>query len=166
MRPHGASRDDSPTEVPARRPTLESPHGDPARFPHLEIPREHSRARMHREGHGAWWFSSDGSGRFDLEHPNGTCYLAETPLGALIEHFDGIDLIPQEDLDQRRISILSPGRALRLANCTSSRARSFGADLALSAGADYERTQRFAAWFHANGFGGVSTSCATTRRPR
>ena len=110
---------------------------------------------MHREGHGAWWFSSDGSGRFDLEHPNGTCYLAETPLGALIEHFDGIDLIPQGDLDQRRTSILSPGRALRLADCTSSQARSFGADLALSAGADYARTQRFAAWFHANGFDGV-----------
>jgi RES domain. len=110
---------------------------------------------MHREGHGAWWFSSDGSGRFGLERPNGTCYLAETPLGALIEHFDGIALIPQEDLDQRSISTLSPGRAFRLADCTSSRARGFGADLSLSAGSDYERTQRFAAWFHANGFDGV-----------
>ena len=110
---------------------------------------------MHREGHGAWWFSSDGSGRFDLERPNGTCYLAQTPLGTLIEHFDGIDLIPQEDLDQRRIASLSPGRALRLADCTSSHIRSFGADLSLSAGSDYARTQQFAAWFHANSFDGV-----------
>ena len=92
---------------------------------------------MHRGGHGAWWFSSDGSGRFDLERPKGACYLAETPLGALIEHFDGIDLIPQEDLDERRISILGPGRPLRLADCTSSHARGFGVDLARPHGVDH-----------------------------
>ena len=141
--------------MPGSRPSLESPHGDPSRFPYRETPAEPSWPRMHRGGHGAWWFSSDGSGRFDLEPPNGTCYLAETPLGALIEHFDGIDLIPQEDLDQRRISILGPGRALRLADCTNSHARGFGVDLALSAGSDYARAQRFAAWFHDSGFDGV-----------
>ncbi|HWX88512.1 MAG TPA: RES family NAD+ phosphorylase [Solirubrobacteraceae bacterium] len=110
---------------------------------------------MHRCEHGAWWFSSDGSGRFDLISPDGACYLAETPLGALIEHFDGIDVIPQQDLEERRVSILGQGRPLRLADCTSSRARSFGVDLALSAGSDYTRTQRFAAWFRESGFDGV-----------
>ena len=110
---------------------------------------------MHRREHGAWWFSSDGSGRFDLTSPDGACYLAETSLGALIEHFDGIDIVPQPDLDERRVSILEPGRPLRLADCTSSRARSFGVDLSLSAGSDYERTQRFAQWFADSGFDGV-----------
>lgn len=33
---------------------------------------------MHRGEYGAWWFSSDGSGRFDLAPPDGVCYLAET----------------------------------------------------------------------------------------
>ena len=110
---------------------------------------------MHRREHGAWWFSSDGSGRFDLAPPDGACYLAETPLGALIEHFDGIDVIPREDLDERRVSTLGRGRPLRLADCTRSHARSFGVDLALSAGSDYARAQRFAAWFRGGGFDGV-----------
>lgn len=105
--------------------------------------------------HGPWWFSSDGSGRFDLEPPNGACYLAETPLGTLIEHFDGISVIPQEDLDERRISTLSPGRPLRLADCTSPVGRRFGIDLSLSASPDYAHTQRFAAWFHEAGLDGV-----------
>jgi hypothetical protein len=110
---------------------------------------------MHRTQHGAWWFSSDGSGRFDLAPPGGSCYLAETPLGALIEHFDGISVILREDLEQRRVSILSPLEPLRLADCTSPRARPFGVDLALSAGSDYARTQRFAAWFRDGGLHGV-----------
>lgn len=76
-------------------------------------------------------------------------------LGALIERFDGIDVIPQGDLDERRVSILGRGSPLRLADCTSSHARSFDVDLALSAGSDYTRTQRFAAWFRDSGFQGV-----------
>jgi len=141
--------------VPARRSPPGLPHGDPARFPCHETRGEASWCRMHRGEHGAWWFSSDGSGRFDLAPPDGACYLAETPLGALIEHFDGIDVILQGDLDERRVSILGRGTPLRLADCTSSHARSFGVDLALSAGADYTRTQRFAAWFRDSGFQGV-----------
>ncbi len=110
---------------------------------------------MHRAEHGPWWFSSDGSGRFDLAPPGGSCYLAETPLGALIEHFDGISVIPRDDLEQRRVSTLRPTRPLRLADCTSPSARRFGADLALSAGSNYTRTQRFAAWFQDGGLQGV-----------
>lgn len=110
---------------------------------------------MHHRHHGPWWFSSDGSGRFDLDPPNGTCYLAETALGALVEHFDGISVIPREDLDERRISVVSAGRPLRLADCTSPEARRFGVDLSLSAGPDYARTQRFAAWFRGAGLDGV-----------
>lgn len=32
-----------------------------------------------------WWFSSDGSGRFDLEPPRGTCYTASDIVAALLE---------------------------------------------------------------------------------
>jgi RES domain len=148
-------RRDSPTEVPAPRRLPQLPHGDPARFPIWQPRKEAAWSRMHRRHHGAWWFSSDGSGRFDLAPPNGTCYLAETALGALVEHFDGISVIPQEDLDQRRISVVSAGRPLRLADCTSPEARRFGADLSLSASSDYARAQRFAAWFRGAGLEGV-----------
>ncbi len=110
---------------------------------------------MHRRDRGPWWFSSGGSGRFDLEPPGGTCYLAAAPLGALIEHFDGISVIAEEDLKRRRISTLAVGRPLRLADCTSPKARRFGADLSLSAGSDYAGAQRFAAWLREAGFDGV-----------
>jgi hypothetical protein len=35
-----------------------------------------------------------------------------SPLGTLIERFDGIDVIPQEDLKERRISILGWSKPL------------------------------------------------------
>jgi hypothetical protein len=124
-------------------------------FPFREADEETAWFRMHRVEHGAWWFSSDGSGRFDLDSPHGACYLAEAPVGALIEHFDGITVIPELELEGRRISILKPDGRLRLADCTSPAARRFGVDLALSAGDDYAHTQRFAAWFHDGGFDGV-----------
>ncbi|HEY3140297.1 MAG TPA: hypothetical protein VGJ86_04170, partial [Acidimicrobiales bacterium] len=41
--------------------------------------------RVCRRGRDTWWFSSDGSGRFDLAPPHGTCYLATDPIGALRE---------------------------------------------------------------------------------
>lgn len=110
---------------------------------------------MHRATVSPWWFSSDRGGRFDLEPPCGTCYLSETPLGALIEHFDGISVIPRSDLDARRISTLASTRRLRLADCASPAARRFGADPSLSAGPDYVRAQRFAAWLHDAGFDGI-----------
>lgn len=32
--------------------------------------------RAHHRGFGAWWFASDRQGRFNLDSPCGTCYLA------------------------------------------------------------------------------------------
>jgi hypothetical protein len=33
--------------------------------------------RIHRRGFSPWWFSNDGSQRFDVPTPYGTCYFAE-----------------------------------------------------------------------------------------
>lgn len=55
-------------------------------FPEAAAPE-----RLHRlsEWPGTWWFSSTSEGqpggRFDLSAPHGTCYLAETLDGALVE---------------------------------------------------------------------------------
>ncbi len=55
-------------------------------FPEAVAPRQ-----LHRlsEWPGTWWFSStpggQSGGRFDLSAPDGTCYLAETLDGALVE---------------------------------------------------------------------------------
>ncbi len=69
--------------VGLRHPTL----GDGAVVPTIEAvgPWHRCVAAEHDQ---PWWYSSRPSqrpGRFDLEAPSGTCYLAKTPTGALIE---------------------------------------------------------------------------------
>ena len=55
------------------------------------FPEAPAPAELHRlsEWPGTWWFSSipneESGGRFDLPAPNGTCYLAESLDGALVE---------------------------------------------------------------------------------
>ena len=58
---------------------------------------------MHRVRRSAWWFSSDGSGRFDLPVPHGTCYLAEEPLAALLEVTRGLTILSEDFLADRRL---------------------------------------------------------------
>lgn len=48
--------------------------------------------RQHRESVGPWWFSSDVSGRFDLEPPSGTCCLASSASAAIRERV-GPDMV-------------------------------------------------------------------------
>lgn len=53
--------------------TLGEP-GDLTGFPAAAAPKR--LVRVCRAENGTWWFSSDGSGRFDLDPPEGTCYFA------------------------------------------------------------------------------------------
>lgn len=112
--------------------------------------------RIHRRNTHPWWFSSDGSGRFDLrdDPQRGTCYLAEDPLGSFVEVFQEYqDILPGE-VAARVLKRTSP-RAFRLADATDGRARRFGVTAALHASEDYERTQAWAAAFAAAGFDGI-----------
>lgn len=132
-----------------------APTGDPTELPVWLATGDTRWYRIHRSRRGPCWFASDGRGRFDLQPPNGSCYVAELPLGAFIETFDGVSLLPQDDIDERVLSTVTMDRELRLADCTHRLARAFGVDAAISVGTDYARTQRFAAWLHAAGFDGV-----------
>jgi hypothetical protein len=132
---------------------LAAPPADLRRFPSFRLTPARALCRVHRRDRGPWWFSHDGSGRFDLPPPRGTCYLAESPLGAFVEVFREIALVFQAVVDARRVSTLRVPAAVRLADCT--RARAFGLTAEIHATEEYAATQRWAAAFAAAGFAGV-----------
>lgn len=111
--------------------------------------------RIHRRGLGAWWFSHDSSGRFDLRSPRGTCYLAENPLGSFIEVFRDTRIVAESDVDQRVLSTVHVPDDVDLADCTESGALGFGVTAAIHSSESYERTQEWAAAFADAGFGGI-----------
>lgn len=129
---------------------------DLARFPRRTLRGDRVLYRLHRASHGPWWFSSDGSGRFDpVDTGMGACYLAERPLGAWVETYRKTMLISETDVRERRLVELALGRDLRLADVTSRRALSFGVTASLGAGEDYAPGHDFAARALAAGFSGV-----------
>jgi len=64
-------------------------------------------------------------------------------------------LIPETELDDRRISSLELSDDVNLADCTSSLARVFGITAEVHSTEDYPCTQRWAAALFAAGFGGI-----------
>jgi hypothetical protein len=131
------------------------PPDDLSRFPAFGVDRRRSLYRIHRTDAGPWWFSGDGSGRFDLRDGRGSCYLAVTPVGAFIEVFRVATVIPEAEVEARSLSsLVSPTRA-RLADCTVSAARKFGITGAIHTQPDYTVPQIWAEAFAAAGFGGI-----------
>jgi hypothetical protein len=132
-------------------------------FPDVVLEPGAELVRIHRRGRSPWWFSGDGSGRFDLGPPaaspelaaRGTCYLAEDPLGAFVEVFRDLRVIPEAEVRRRALSRIALPRALRLADATARRARVFGVTGALHSSPDYGLTRAWAAAFAGAGFDGV-----------
>lgn len=131
------------------------PPADLSGFPRHELRRSATLYEIHLVGQSPWWFSSDGSGRFDLSSPRGTCYLAEDPLGSFVEIFRDVGAVDQADINERRLSPLSVPQSVALADCTSSRARSFGLTAGIHSTEDYAKTQRWARAFAHHAYGGV-----------
>ena len=131
------------------------PPDDLSRFPAFGVDRRRSLYRIHRTDAGPWWFSGDGSGRFDLRDGRGSCYLAVTPVGAFIEVFRVATVIPEAEVEARSLSSLVPSTRARLADCTVSAARKFGITGAIHTQPDYTVPQIWAEAFAAAGFGGI-----------
>jgi hypothetical protein len=80
----------------------------PARFPRRTLDRSREIYRIHRADHGPWWFSSDGSGRFDpVGTATGACYLAERRLGAWVEVFREQMLLAEAEVHGRALKVLA-----------------------------------------------------------
>lgn len=150
MPPHG-SRSDRPLS-PLSSPL---PSAELTGFPRHSL-RGAQLYRIHRAGRTPWWFSNDGSGRFDLptDSGQGTCYFAETAAGCFLEVFRAWTLVPAVEVEVRRLSHLTVSE-VELADCTSPRCREFGLTAEIHSTPDYTVTQRWAAALAAAGYGGI-----------
>jgi hypothetical protein len=126
------------------------------RFPRRTLRGDRTIHRIHRSAKGAWWFSSDGSGRFDpIGSGKGACYLAERPLGAWIEVFRTQLLLTKAEITERSLFSVELGRSLRLADLTSRRASGFGVTATLGANEDSDDSRAFAVAAVDAGFDGI-----------
>jgi hypothetical protein len=112
--------------------------------------------RIHRANRNPWWFSSDGSGRFDLPpaSDSGTCYLGEDPIGCFVEVFRSTVIVPSPEVESRRISRLEIPAA-RLDDLASGQCRRFGLTAEIHSTPDYGMTQLWAAALWRAGFDGI-----------
>ena len=135
---------------------LGAPPEDLGGFPRYDLTPEQALFRIHRRGRSPWWFSSDGSGRFDVTRASrGTCYLAEREVGAFIEVFRHRTLIPEAEVAARRLATLHVAVHAVLADCTVEHARAYGVTGAIHTQPDYELPRRWASAFEQAGFAGV-----------
>lgn len=115
--------------------------------------------RAHRVERGPWWFGSDGTGRFDLVPPRGTCYVAEAAVVAVRERI-GIVLgtrrrVPSATLHGIVVSRLAVDDALAVANLRVARANDFGVLNELASMVPYDVPQAWALALASAGHDGV-----------
>ncbi|MDW5594228.1 RES family NAD+ phosphorylase [Conexibacter stalactiti] len=117
--------------------------------------------RIHHAANGAWFFRADGLFRFDLtDRPgHGTCYFAESPLGAFVEtlqSFRSISL-PRAEIAGRRLFAVKADFALVLADVTDNAAGRYGIDASVgaSSASDYAHSQALATRAFDAGFAGI-----------
>lgn len=141
-----------------QRTSLQGPPedlGSLKRFPRRRLTEGTVLYRVTRRAHGPWWFSS-GGGRFDLEQPRGTCYLALDDLSALLEvigpdlRFVGADFLASRVL--HRLSLPEPRT---LADFTSRRARGLGLTAEIHTTTPYDLPVEWAKAMDALGLGGI-----------
>jgi hypothetical protein len=135
------------------QPSLKEPPASLVGFPWSAPPKALFRV-CRRENH-TWWFSSDGSGRFDLFHPEGTCYFATDAFAALREATRGgpVTALWVRDRELRQTKPRDP--KARLAAVTRARAASFGLTSELTTVLPYDLPRRWATAFRRAGFGGI-----------
>jgi hypothetical protein len=128
----------------------------PPRFPQATLRGDREIHRIHRSARDPWWFSTDGTGRFDpIGTGSGACYFAREPIGAWIEVFRKRILLAEDEVRERSLYVVRLGCDLKLADVTSRRALQFGIIASLGANEDYAASHAFAADALATGFDGV-----------
>lgn len=144
-------------------PTIGEP-GDLTGFPASPSPRQ--MVRVVRTDRGGWWFSSDGTGRFDLVPPEGTCYTA-TDGYAAIREATRLGPVSTDWVRQRELHHLPPpGPPARFAATTRKAAGRFGVTTELATLVPYDLSRRWAAAFRAAGFDGIRHQLRHDQRAR
>ena len=137
------------------RSSLASPPGDLRDFPVYHLRPTQTVARIHRADRQACFYSSDGSGRFDLAPPLGTCYFGDDPLASFVEVFREAAVVAESLVMAKELSLLRPRDEGQLADVTHPRSRRYGITGEIHTTTDYEVTQAWAAAFQRAGFDGV-----------
>ena len=143
--------------------TLGEP-GDLTGFPTVAPPKQ--LVLVCRSGQGKWWFSSDGSGRFDLDPPEGTCYLA-TDAYAAIREATRLGPVSTTWVAERELRQVSPpDRNTRLAATTHQVAGRYGVTTELATVLPYDLSRCWARAFRADRFGGIRHQLRYDQRAR
>lgn len=143
--------------------TLGEP-GDLTGFP--AVPPPTRLVRVCRDEHATWWFSSDGTGRFDLDAPAGTCYFA-TDGYAAIREASRLGPVTTDWVQARELREVSPpDPQARLAAATRKAAGRFGITTELVTVLPYDLPRRWAAAFRAHGFDGIRHQLRHDQRAR
>lgn len=147
--------------TPAR--TLGEP-GHLSGFPTAAPPKQ--LVRVCRSGRATWWFSADGSGRFDLHPPDGTCYLATDAYAAIREatRLGPVSTAWVADRELRRVSPPDPNA--RLAATTRQAAGRYGVTTELATVIPYDLSRLWAAAFRAEQFDGIRHQLRHDQRAR
>jgi hypothetical protein len=143
--------------------TLGEP-GDLIGFPSAAPPA--SLARVCQTGHPTWWFSCDGSGRFDLSQPEGTCYFATDEYAALREASRLGPVTPGWIAARQLREVAPPNPDARLAATTRKGAGNHGVTTEIATLVPYDLTRRWAAAFRKNGFDGIRHQLRHDQRAR
>jgi len=129
-------------------------------FPTRTIGGSEPLYRIHRKHLHPAWFNSKGDYRFDPRLADrdrfGVCYLGREPITAFVEVFGRFAAVPNTEVDSRRMSTLTVGRSIEVADLTNRAVLGdFEVTASHSTGADYAPAQELAsALFHA-GHAGV-----------
>lgn len=143
--------------------TLGEP-GDLRGFPSTSPPAE--LVRVCRASAGTWWFSSDGSGRFDLPAPEGTCYLA-TDAYAAIREATRLGPVSADWVTERELrETAPPDPHARLAATTRKAAGNYGITTELVTLVPYDLPRRWATAFRAHGYDGIRHQLRHDQRAR
>ena len=141
------------------RPAQGPPPAALAGFPAHRVDTGTDLFRAHGVDLGPWWFGNDGSGRFDLSPPRGTCYVALDPLSALRERLGpvlgGSQAVPEGLLEASVVSRLRLTAAREVADVQDGRAAPFGVTRELESMVPYAVPQAWARALDEAGSGGV-----------
>ena len=146
--------------------SLASPPDDPSElvdFPARTVPADYPYSRIHHDRHEAEWFCDKGDCRFDPPPGTGfaTCYLSGHPLGAFVEKFGRLQVIPRSLVDQHSLTSLRLASPVRVVDATDRTILGrWHLSAELWAGDDYEGSQRWAHRLHQAGFAGIWYSAA------
>ncbi|MEO6412211.1 MAG: RES family NAD+ phosphorylase [Pedococcus sp.] len=141
------------------RTALGPPPTSLAGFPAYLVDTGTDLFRAHGAELGPWWFGSDGSGRFDLPAPRGTCYTALDPLSALRERLGPVlgpsQAVPESLLEDTVVSRLRLPADREVADVQDGGAAAFGVTREIETMVPYAVPQAWARAIDGAGRGGV-----------